>query len=314
MAGRLYLSMLATLAAVIAFTTLVLAVVLDFLGALSLYHLVILVVVFNLAQWLISPYLINALYNVREADPAVHGDLISAVRRLAARAGLPAPKVMIANVPFPNAFAYGSPLTGNMVAVTQGLLDVLDREEVEAVIGHELGHLKHRDVQVMTFLSMLPSLFYIIARASLFAPSDREEREGGFALVGLLSMIAYWVLTLLILHFSRLREYYADEFSVSLAPTRREGARRLAEALAKITASTARMKLLGAFTSPPGFKALLITDPDSAVEDALALSRDWKLVERLARREVTLADRIMELFSTHPNVVKRIRRLLEMAA
>ena len=315
MPGKLVLSMLGTLAAIVAFTTLVFAVVMDYLGVFDLYYLVAVVAGFNVLQWLLAPYFINMLYHVREADPAIHADLYYTVRRLASKAGLPTPKLMIADVPFPNAFAYGSPLTGNMVAVTRGLLDALDEEEIEAVIGHELGHLRHRDVQVMMLLSMLPSVFYLIARSAFYTPEERRERGEGLALVGVISLIAYWVLSLMILHFSRLREYYADEFSVSLAPTRREGARRLAEALAKIVTYTARLKVAGAFTSPPGFKALLISDPDNAISDAHALSGgDWELVERISRREVSLAERIFELFSTHPNMVKRIRRLKEIAS
>ncbi len=307
--------MIGTLAAIIGFTTLVLAIIMDLLGVFDLYYLALLVVGFNLLQWLVAPYIINALYHVREADPTVHARLYYILKRLSLRAGLPTPKLMIADVPFPNAFAYGSPLTGNMVAVTQGLLDTLEDEEIEAVLGHELGHLKHRDVQVMTFLSMLPSLFYLIARASFYVGGDRrEERGGGVALAGFIALLAYWILNLLILHFSRLREYYADEFSVSVAPSRREGARRLAEALAKIVYSTAELKRVRGFTSPPGFKALLIADPDSAVVDAKALrGGDWELVERVSSRELTLVDKLLELFSTHPNIVKRIRRLKAIA-
>jgi len=315
MEGKLALSMIFTLAAIIGISTLAFAFILDYLGLFDITTLAVLVIGFNVFQWLIGPYVINMLYNVKEADPVEHAELYYIVKRLSAKAGLPTPKLMIANMPIPNAFAYGSPLTGNMVAVTQGLLDVLDEEEIEAVIGHELGHLKHRDVQVMMLVSMIPSIFYIIARSALFY-SGRREREGGSAIIiGLASLFVYWILTLLTLHLSRLREYYADEFSVQLAPSIRDGARRLAEALAKIVLSTAKMSSMGIAPKVPGFKALLIADPDSAVRDAVELTShgDWRLVERVASREVTLADQLMELLSTHPNVVKRIRRLLRMA-
>ena len=119
----------------------------------------------------------------------------------------------------------------------------------------------------------------------------------------------------MILYFSRLREYYADAFSVQLAPTRREGARRLSEALAKIVYRTAGSRHWLEHSAVVGsFKALLIADPDSAERDAEALgARDQELVRRLLRRRVTLADTILELFSTHPNIVKRLRALQELA-
>jgi heat shock protein HtpX len=76
---------------------------------------------------------------------------------------------MIADIPIPNAFAYSSPIAGSRVAVTKGLLKSLDEEEIEAVVGHELGHLKHRDVQVMMFVSILPAVFYFIGYSMLLS-------------------------------------------------------------------------------------------------------------------------------------------------
>ncbi len=89
---------------------------------------------------------------------------------------------MLSQIPLPNAFAYGSPLTGSRVAVTQGLLTHLDEGEVEAVLGHELGHLKHRDVQVMMVVSFLPALFYYIGYSMMLSGmfgggGDRKNRR-----------------------------------------------------------------------------------------------------------------------------------------
>ena len=133
--------------------------ILQLIGAFNWTLIIFLVATFNIAQWLVAPYIIDALYRVKEISRKDNPKLYSMVERLSRASGIKMPKVMLANVPIPNAFAYGSPIAGTRVAVTKGLLEVLEDEEVEAVIGHELGHLKHRDVQIMMFVSMLPAIF-----------------------------------------------------------------------------------------------------------------------------------------------------------
>lgn len=316
---KLRLAMLGTLSLIIALSTLAFAFLLQLFGAFSLTALITMVVVFNIIQWLIAPYLIEAVYHVKPADPTAYGWLCRTVESLSAKMGIQPPKVMVADVHVPNAFAYGSPLTGNRVAVTAGLLRKLEKEEVEAVIGHELGHLKHRDVQVMMFASVLPAIFYYIGYSLLMsawwgAYSRRDERGGPAvaAAVGLASMAIYWVLTLFVLYLSRLREYYADRAS---ATTVEDGARKLSEALAKIAGESARAKVLGRSPEAVGsFKALLIDDPDRPPSSTAELyGRDEELVKELASRELTWVEKIAELFSTHPHVVKRIRALQELA-
>ncbi|MEM2876229.1 MAG: zinc metalloprotease HtpX, partial [Candidatus Bathyarchaeia archaeon] len=258
---RLRLSILGTLALIIGITTLVFAAVLSLIGALSIFTLLLLIIPFNVVQWLIAPYMIDALYRVKEVSPSEEPELHDIVERLSVKSGIKKPRVMEARIPIPNAFAYGSPIAGSRVAVTTGLLRTLDLDEVEAVLGHELGHLKHRDVQVMMFVSILPAIFYYLGWSLLWARySSREEKAGSAAALGLISIIVYWVLTLLTLHLSRLREYYADRHSVSVA---NEGARNLSEALAKITLHTSRFRkdMVNGFSS---FKALFISDPERA--------------------------------------------------
>ena len=315
---RLRLSILGTLALIIGVSTLGFSLLLWLLGAFSLLTLCVLTALFNILQWLMAPYLINAIYGVRPLSEDEHPELHRIVDELSRRSGIERPRLMLAEMSIPNAFAYGSPLTGNMVAVTRGLLRHLELEEVEAVIGHELGHIRHRDVQVMMFVSFLPSLFYLLARSTLYPyysyyPRRRRGDYSALALVGAVSMLIYFILLLFTLHLSRLREYYADQHSASIVD---DGARKLAEALAKISTSTSRMGR--AETMGVGsFKTLFISDPDRALADAADLQRlryggrDDELVRRLLERRLTWLDRFMELFSTHPNVVKRIRALLE---
>ena len=312
---KLRLSMLGTVALIIGVSTLGLATLLAYTGGLNIYSLVTMVIIFNAAQWLLAPYLVNAIYKVRRLDPQENPGLHMTFDDLSARSGVKTPKLMISDMLIPNAFAYGSPLTGNHVAITKGLLTSLEGEEVEAVLAHELGHIKHRDVQVTMLISVLPSLFYILARSTMFARyGSRDRRDGGgLALVGSLSMLLYFGLMLFNLGFSRLREYYADQHAAGIVS---DGARKLSEGLAKITTSTARHRMFTPGTKGlSSFKTLFISDPDRAAKDAAELNgaslwgSDEELVASIASRRITGMARFAELFSTHPNIVKRIRAL-----
>lgn len=311
---QLRFSILGTLALIIGLSTLFITVILTLLGV-NLLAIGIFVVVFNIAQWLLAPYLIDARYRVKEAKLSEHPKLHSMVERLSQKSGIKKPRVMIANIPVPNAFAYSSPIAGSRVAVTSQLLNTLEDEEVEAVLGHELGHLKHRDVQTMMFVSILPALFYYIGLSLMWGRrSDRDS--GSAAVIGIVSMAIYWILTMFTLYLSRLREYFADRHSASIVD---EGPRKLSEALTKIQQSTGRMKRInkqaGSFSS---FKGLFISDPDRAETDTLSIAQargyttDQRLVEEVLRRQVTAADRLVELLSTHPNIVKRLKALQEL--
>ena len=316
---KLRASMLGTLAIIIGLTTLAFMLILQLIGAFNWALIIFLVAAFNIAQWLVAPYIIDALYRVKEISRRDNPKLYSMVERLSQASGIKMPKVMLANVPIPNAFAYGSPIAGTRVAVTKGLLEVLEDEEVEAVIGHELGHLKHRDVQIMMFVSMLPAIFYYIGYSllwsSMWSSGDREGGAGYAAIIGLACIALYWILQLFTLALSRLREYYADRHSATIVE---DGARKLQEGLAKIVHYSRNIKRRSPhLSSLNAFKALFIADPDRAESDTLAISSsfrssDQKLVQEILSKRLTLADRIIEIFSTHPNIVKRIKALQEL--
>jgi len=313
--------MIGTLAAIIGLSTLFFAVLLSYFGAFNVYTLGLFIVFFNVLQWLIAPYLIDAMCRVKKVSKTEEPELYSTVERLSLKSGIKTPQLGVARIPIPNAFAYGSPLTGNRVAVTTGLLNTLDAEEVEAVIGHELGHLKHRDVQVMMFVSILPALFYYIGYSlmwsSMYSRRDGRGNAGLTVFIGFASILFYWVLTFFTLYLSRLREYYADRHSAAVVD---EGARNLSEGLVKIAYSAEKMrrsrKNMGNLSS---MKALFISDPDNAGKDVQALSQmgmwksDPELVTEYLSRKVTSADNIAEAFSTHPNIIKRLRALQELA-
>jgi heat shock protein HtpX len=318
---KLRFSVVGTLAVIIGLSTLFFTGIMLWIGVFDLLTMGLFVVFFNVIQWLLSPYIINAIYRAKEVSKADNPKLHAMVERLSQKSNIKPPKVMIANIPIPNAFAYSSPVAGSRVAVTSELLKTLEDEEVEAVLGHELGHLKHRDVQVMMFVSILPALFYYIGfsmmLSSMYGRRGSNRDSGSAAIIiGIASMAIYWILTMFTLYLSRLREYFADRHSVSVVD---EGSRKLSEALAKIQASASRMKRTqkqaGGVSS---FKALFISDPDRAASDTLAIAQakgvatDSRLVEEVLRRQVTTADKLLELFSTHPNMVKRLKALQQL--
>lgn len=314
---KLRASVVGTLAVIIGLSSLFFAVILTLIQAFDLTTVIIFVVIFNLAQWLIAPYLIDAIYRVKEVKPNENPKLYSMVESLSEKSGVKMPRVMVANMPVPNAFAYGSPIAGKRLAVTSELLTTLDDEEVEAVIGHELGHLKHRDVQVMMFVSILPAIFYFIGYSmllsSMFRRSDRDSGSGG-AIIGIAALALYWVLTLFTLQLSRTREYFADRHSASIVE---DGPRKLSVGLAKIVSATDKKRhtqRTQSRTNLNSVKALFIADPDTAHADArqLASLQGSQLVEKLMQKQITTLDKIQEALSTHPNIVKRLRALKEL--
>ncbi|MCJ7430075.1 zinc metalloprotease HtpX [Candidatus Bathyarchaeota archaeon] len=314
---KLRLSILATLALIFGLSTLMLTVVLILTGLFDIITLGVLVIAFNIIQWLISPYLINALYRARELPANENPKLHETIENLSKKSGIRTPKLMLAQIPIPNAFAYGSPLAGNRVAVTSGMLEKLNDGEVEAVIGHELGHLKHKDVQVMMFVSLLPALFYYIGYSlTLSSMYGRRRDEGSSgALIGMIFIAFWWILNLFTLYLSRLREYYADRHSASIVEN---GSQKLSVGLAKIVQATRNMgKMKNQTKSLSSFKALFISDPDRAEIDSAALSTmnvssGQKLVQDILSQQLTTGAKFAEVFSTHPNIIKRLKALQEL--
>ena len=166
-------------------------------------------------SWLLTPIIINTTYSARSSTW-----LQSIVNEVASKAGLRAPKAVLIPVDYPNAFAYSSPLGGSYVAVTEGLIRRVSREELKAVIGHELGHHKHKDVIIMLLLGIVPTFIYFLGRLLLLlgltgGGERRESRCGGggtllLLAIGVGAIAASLLMELGVLAFSRLREYYAD--------------------------------------------------------------------------------------------------------
>ena len=304
---KLRLSMIGVWALITGLATLILTAVLLYLGMpiYGIYGILGFVVIFHFFQWLIGPYIINAIYRVRELKRSEYPWLHEAVAKISARSGLRnPPKLMLAEISLPNAFAYGSPLTGNMVAVTRGLLRTLDREEVEAVIGHELGHLRHRDMIVMMMISLIPAIIYYIGY-SLYLSGwfggyrDREGGGGLILLIGILLIVVSYLFNLFIFYMSRLREYYADSHAAMFVEN---GARNLQRGLVKIMVAAGRLPR-SVRRAHNQLKMFFISDPDVAIRGYGDVDR---LIEEIKREKPSI---LVELFSTHPHPAKRLRFL-----
>ncbi|MEB3851511.1 MAG: zinc metalloprotease HtpX [Desulfurococcales archaeon] len=268
-----------------------------------------------IGQWLFSPYIINALYRTRPPATPLEQSLQVELERLARASGLRGvPRLRIAEVDAPNAFAYGSPLAGSYVAVTRGLLRMAPREEIVAVLGHEVGHLKHRDVAWILALSLIPLAIYYLGRSLIFAGlaggGGRREREdaGPLLLVALgAALVAAGVLfRFMVAHFNRLREYYADAHSALVTGS----PRALQRALARIhLALTGNPRLASELAAGGLASQLFIVAPLIEVSGGFFYDID-SAVEALKRQE---ASPLEEVFATHPPVPKRLRFLDNLA-
>ncbi|WP_460125498.1 zinc metalloprotease HtpX [Stetteria hydrogenophila] len=264
-------------------------------------------------QWLFSPYLINAVYRTRPPRTSYEVGLQVELERIARSSGVKPPRLRIAPLWAPNAFAYGSPLAGNYVAVTQGLLESLPREEVIAVLGHEVGHLKHRDVAWILSLSLIPLAVYFLGRSLLWAGllggGRREERSSPLVLlaVGVALITVSILFRFIVAHFNRLREYYADAHSALVTGQ----PRLLQRALARIhLAIRGRPEVREELQSHSLALQLFIVAPLIELSGGFYVDID-ELVEELKRVE---PDPLEELFSTHPPVPKRLKFLDALSA
>jgi len=301
------------------------------LGALfGILYLVIAIigqgtVIFNLAltlvilliQYFISPYIVQWTMRVRYVSEDEEPELHRIIEELAEKAGIPKPKVGISDMPIANAFAFGRSVRDGRVAVTQELMDMLDRDELKAVLGHEISHIRHRDMIITTLVSVIPMVLYNLAWLFMWGFGGDSEDRGSSVLIGLLFMVLYFISNLLVLAISRVREYMADYGSVELG----NPPEKLASALYKLVYSSAR-KSEKELATTASVKAFFLNDPNSAVDEIRDLSQldmnknfsiDRSELEFLksARVKISLGEKIMELMATHPNMLKRIKKLSE---
>ncbi|MDD5496744.1 MAG: zinc metalloprotease HtpX [Candidatus Omnitrophica bacterium] len=314
---RMYLLMAVMFAVIYA----IISMVSYSLGVSNFYFYLILSFVIMFAQYMLGPKIVEWSMRVRYIKDSEYPELHGMIRSLAERAGIPVPRIGIAQISIPNAFAFGRTRKDGRICVTEGILKLLDQEELRAVLGHEMSHLKNRDVLTITILSVIPMILYRIAWQFLFFGGRRQRSGGGnTALVGLMAFVFYFLTNLLVLYASRIREYFADKGSIDLG----NKPSRLASALYKLVYGSARMNK-EAIKDAEGLKAFFVNDPSRAASEfndlrQLDLDRsgtisDYEL-KVLQDKKVSLnfGNRLMELLSTHPNMLKRIKRLSEWEA
>ncbi|MEF8784431.1 MAG: zinc metalloprotease HtpX [Haloarculaceae archaeon] len=177
----------------------------------SLLTVVLLFGSFSLVQFFYSDRLALWSMGASEVDPTEYPELHRSVDRLAQQADLPKPTVAVAETSVPNAFATGRSQDTSTVCVTAGLLQTLDRAELEGVIAHELAHIKNRDVAVMTIASFLSTIAFLIVRWGWFFGGGHNRRGNPSIFVAIAVSLVVWVVSFLLVRaLSRYREYAAD--------------------------------------------------------------------------------------------------------
>ena len=256
-----------------------------------LYFGVIISLLINIGSYWYSDTLVIKMTGAVPATIEQHRELINVVENLAITAGLPMPKVYIVNDQAPNAFATGRNPEHAAVAVTSGLLQILDRSELEGVLAHELSHIGNRDILVSTVAVVLAGFIAIISdmlmRSMLWGGGrDRDSKAGLiFIVLGIVGIILAPIAAQMIqMAVSRKREYLADA-SGALLTRYPEG---LASALEKISAHSQPMRRANNATAH-----LFIADP-------------------FGNEKRTLGQKISGLFQTHPSASDRIKILRDM--
>jgi heat shock protein HtpX len=241
--------------------------------------------VMNLFAYWNSDKVVLSMYGAREVDERAAPELYGLVRRLAADAGLPMPKVFIMDNPQPNAFATGRNPDHAAVAVTTGLLERLNRDELAGVLAHELGHVKHRDTLTMTITATLAGAISMLANFGFYFGGGNRNSDGIGPIGGLMLVIlAPLAAALVQFGISRGREYEADRIGAEIS----KRPLSLASALRKISSAAEQIPNPPAERNPASAH-LFIVNPLSGA-------------------------RMDNLFSTHPNVENRIAQLNEIAA
>lgn len=266
------------------------AVLISIGGALGpgyLYGFTILAVLLNLGAYFFSDRMILRLHGAQEVSPAQAPALHRIVEELARRAQIPKPRVCLLAEEQPNAFATGRNPRHGVVAVTTGLLHLLDERELRGVLAHEIAHIKNRDILVSTVAAAIAAAVSYMANALSFATffgggQEEGEEEGGAGNGLLLALFAPLLAMLIQLGISRTREYLADEAGARLCGD----PMALAHALQKLELSAQQIPVVA---PQPATASLFIVNP------------------------LTSGSRFMHLFSTHPTTAERVRRLRALA-
>jgi heat shock protein HtpX len=252
-------------------------------GNQGLFIAFVFALLMNFASYWFSDKIVLKMYGAREVSPHEAPELHQLVQRLAQRAGIPMPRVYIIPSEAPNAFATGRDPQHGAVAVTEGILRLLDTDELAGVLAHELGHIRNRDTLIMTVAATLAGAITMLAHmaqwGAIFGFGRRDDEDsGGSGVFGLLFMaiLAPIAATLIQLAISRSREYFADSTGAAVAGS----PSGLARALEKLHYASQRLPM----EANPATAHLFIVNP-------------------------LTGGSLANLFSTHPPIEERIRRL-----
>jgi heat shock protein HtpX len=252
-------------------------------GNQGLFIAFVFALLMNFASYWFSDKIVLKMYGAREVSAHEAPELYQLVQRLAQRAGIPMPRVYIMPSDAPNAFATGRNPQHGAVAVTEGILRMLDTDELAGVLAHELGHIRNRDTLIMTVAATLAGAITMLAHmaqwGAIFGFGRRDEEDsGGGGMFGLLFMaiLAPIAATLIQLAISRSREYFADSTGAAVAGS----PSGLARALEKLHYASQRLPM----EANPATAHLFIVNP-------------------------LTGGSLANLFSTHPPIEERIRRL-----
>ena len=235
------------------------------------------------AYWF-SDKIVLKMYKAKEVTEAEAPDLYMTVRRLAQKAEIPMPRVYINDQDQPNAFATGRNPQHAAVAVTTGIMRILSNEELQGVIGHELSHVKHRDILISTIAATIAGAISFLAQMAQWAMifgGRGDDEEGGSPIAAIVMMIVGPIAAMIIqMAISRSREYVADEGGARLAGN----PRYLSGALRKLNAASQKIPM----KANPATSHMFIVNPLSG-------------------------GGLLKLFSTHPPIEERIARLESMS-
>ncbi|MEM0480927.1 MAG: M48 family metalloprotease [Candidatus Aenigmatarchaeota archaeon] len=268
------------------------------ISILNLFFSVLIgVIILNLITYLLSPLILKIAYGLEESKE-VQQIVDKVKQKLNYKGKLIG--VIARNFPLPNAFAFGNFIFGKYVAVTESMLKLTNEKELEAVIGHEIGHHMHKDNAIMLMFGLLPSILYFIGYYLI--TSRQEEKSAAFILLGIFAVIISFVVQILVLAFSRLREYFAD-----LEGAKAAGKTSMQSALAKLHAYYSNNKEETEDTEDLGNlgKTLFIYAFTETLANPL-VSINKKYIENLKKQEVSALE---EFLSTHPPIPKRLRFL-----